>query len=172
MKEYYVQMATGKRSQTLGRAHSDDMLSPLGSGAARDAPGEALLRWRRDRGFANPPGSGAWPAEHPCAAAAAGGPSCTACTFAGLGGGVFVCERSGWAHVCDEGCRERVVDHSSDLLVCPVSGRCFDRMLSAHEEEQQCAGGNAGGFGGGVGDDDYYSTGGERSPGIRCCCFA
>jgi len=38
-------------------------------------------------------------------------------------------------HVCDDTCREIVLDTSSGLLVCTVSGRCFDRWLSPSEEE-------------------------------------
>lgn len=37
--------------------------------------------------------------------------------------------------VCDDTCRETILDPSNDLLVCTISGRCFDRWLSAEEEE-------------------------------------
>jgi hypothetical protein len=32
------------------------------------------------------------------------------CTFHRVGADIFVCERTGRAHVCDHACRERVVD--------------------------------------------------------------
>ena len=37
--------------------------------------------------------------------------------------------------MCDDTCRETILDPSNDLLVCTISGRCFDRWLSAEEEE-------------------------------------
>lgn len=49
----------------------------------------------------------------------------------------YVCERSGWVHVCDrDTCCERVVDVISGQLVCPVSGRIFERLLSTREEQK------------------------------------
>lgn len=36
--------------------------------------------------------------------------------------------------VCDDTCKETVLDSSNELLVCTVSGRCFDRWLSPAEE--------------------------------------
>lgn len=47
-----------------------------------------------------------------------------------LGTNVFVCEQCGWAHLCGEGCTERFMDLSSELPVCPISGRCFTRMMT------------------------------------------
>lgn len=37
--------------------------------------------------------------------------------------------------VCDDTCRETVLDPSNELLVCTVSGRCFDRWLTPAEED-------------------------------------
>ncbi|XP_010275143.1 PREDICTED: F-box protein SKIP31-like isoform X2 [Nelumbo nucifera] len=50
-------------------------------------------------------------------------------------GDVFICEKTGRVHVCDDTCREVVLDASSGLLVCTISGHCFDRMLSPSEME-------------------------------------
>lgn len=36
--------------------------------------------------------------------------------------------------VCDETCRDAVLDQYSGLLVCTVSGQCFDRWLAPEEE--------------------------------------
>lgn len=50
---------------------------------------------------------------------------------------VFLCEGCGWAHTCDEGCRECVVVDVAGVgagdLVCPISGYCSGRLLSAGE---------------------------------------
>ena len=46
-----------------------------------------------------------------------------------LSSNVFACEKCGLAHVCGDGCTERVLDRSCDLPVCPISGRCFSRMV-------------------------------------------
>ena len=37
--------------------------------------------------------------------------------------------------VCDDTCREAVMDPINGLLVCTVSGHCFDRLLSSAEME-------------------------------------
>lgn len=37
---------------------------------------------------------------------------------------------------CDDTCRESVLDPSNGLLVCPISGHCFDRLLLPFEEEE------------------------------------
>lgn len=37
--------------------------------------------------------------------------------------------------VCDETCREVVMDPTNELLVCTISGHCFDRLLSPAEME-------------------------------------
>lgn len=37
--------------------------------------------------------------------------------------------------VCDETCRETVMDPANELLVCKISGHCLDRLLSAAEME-------------------------------------
>lgn len=38
--------------------------------------------------------------------------------------------------VCDDTCREVVMDPSNELLVCTISGHCFDRLLSPGEMEE------------------------------------
>ncbi|KAK3265792.1 hypothetical protein CYMTET_25554 [Cymbomonas tetramitiformis] len=66
----------------------------------------------------------------------ADGHSCSAntCTYHRIGSNVYVCEKSGRAHVCDQSCKKRVVD-SDDNLVCCISGRCSQRWLMPHEEQ-------------------------------------
>ncbi|XP_008784044.1 F-box protein SKIP31-like isoform X3 [Phoenix dactylifera] len=55
------------------------------------------------------------------------------CSYSQIGD-VFICEKTGGVHVCDDSCREVVLDQSSGLLVCTISGHCFDRWLSPDEE--------------------------------------
>ncbi|THG22002.1 hypothetical protein TEA_017972 [Camellia sinensis var. sinensis] len=50
-------------------------------------------------------------------------------------GDVFVCEKTRQVHVCDDTCREAVLDPTNELLVCTISGHCFDRFLSPAEME-------------------------------------
>lgn len=35
--------------------------------------------------------------------------------------------------VCDDTCKEVVLDPENELLVCTISGHCFDRLLSPCE---------------------------------------
>lgn len=37
--------------------------------------------------------------------------------------------------VCDDACKEVVMDPADELLVCTISGRCFDSLLSPAEAE-------------------------------------
>lgn len=37
--------------------------------------------------------------------------------------------------VCDDTCKEVVMDPTNELLVCTISGHCFDRLLSPSEME-------------------------------------
>lgn len=46
---------------------------------------------------------------------------------------MFLCERCGWAHLCDDACKERIVDAATDMLVCPISGFCSGRVLTEDE---------------------------------------
>lgn len=36
--------------------------------------------------------------------------------------------------VCDDTCREVVMDTANDIVVCTISGHCFDRLLVLDEE--------------------------------------
>ncbi|KAK9825568.1 hypothetical protein WJX74_006727 [Apatococcus lobatus] len=57
-------------------------------------------------------------------------------TFRHVGGDCVACTVCGWVHVCDENCKERLIDRQSHLPVCPLSGRCFDRLMTEEEEEE------------------------------------
>lgn len=37
--------------------------------------------------------------------------------------------------VCDDTCREVIMDPTNELLVCTISGHCFDRLLLPAEME-------------------------------------
>lgn len=37
--------------------------------------------------------------------------------------------------VCDDTCKEVIMDPTNELLVCTISGRCFDRILLPAEME-------------------------------------
>eukprot|EP00271_Cylindrocystis_brebissonii_P013054 TRINITY_DN32605_c0_g1_i1.p1 TRINITY_DN32605_c0_g1~~TRINITY_DN32605_c0_g1_i1.p1 ORF type:complete len:415 (-),score=61.58 TRINITY_DN32605_c0_g1_i1:465-1709(-) len=55
------------------------------------------------------------------------------CSFHQIGA-VYLCESTGRAHVCDENCTATVLDPDNELYVCAITGRCFDRLISAEEE--------------------------------------
>ena len=83
-----------------------------------------ITRWRGARGLLACP-SPALGSEH--LGCGQRGP------FLELIGGLYMCESCGWAHLCGDGCPERLVDEVSESLVCPISGRCFDRMIQDWE---------------------------------------
>ena len=115
LRDMYERMVTSKRSQRLGRQHALPLLSPTSA-----QPDDAIAAWRRAHGF-DP--TGRWEAVH----------GCTEPEWVQVSGCCFVCGACGWAHECGEGCRERQIDARSDLLVCPISGRCFTRLLTNRE---------------------------------------
>ncbi len=42
---------------------------------------------------------------------------------------MYLCERCGWAHVCGDACVEDATGGASELRVCPISGRCFEKLV-------------------------------------------
>ncbi len=122
LKTMYEQMVTSKRSHRLGRQHRMDLLAPPRT--TNDHTDE-VATWRRAHGY-DP--TQRWDPVHGCSRT--GGPPVE---YVQLSSSTFVCAGCGWAHVCGEGCGERQIDSRSDLLVCPISGRCFDRLLTNRE---------------------------------------
>lgn len=41
--------------------------------------------------------------------------------------------------MCDDTCKDVVADPANELLVCTISGRCFDRLLSPSEMDPEVA---------------------------------
>lgn len=41
--------------------------------------------------------------------------------------------------VCDDNCKDASVDPANGLLVCTISGHCFDRLMSPSDEMDQDA---------------------------------
>ncbi|KAL6556475.1 hypothetical protein OROGR_005763 [Orobanche gracilis] len=125
-KEYYIQMQVAKRSQVPHPSQVNDDRIILDKTLA-----DQVSIWKSTKGLAD-----TVVANHAC--------SGRSCTYYQIGD-VFVCEKTGNVHVCDDACKEIVMDPSDELLVCTISGRCFDRLLSSDEmepdAEQQQAGG-------------------------------
>ncbi|KAH7281168.1 hypothetical protein KP509_36G033500 [Ceratopteris richardii] len=115
-REYYIQMQAAKRSQAPLPAQIKDDFIILDTTVA-----DEITSWRNSKGLPD-----VYVADHVC--------SGKTCSYSQIGD-VFLCEKTGRAHVCDDACRETVLDPSNDLLVCTISGRCFDRWLSAEEED-------------------------------------
>lgn len=115
-REYYIQMQAAKRSQAPLPTQIKDDLIILDTTVA-----EQITSWRSGHGLPD-----VYVGNHVC--------SGKTCSYSQIGD-VFLCEKTGRAHVCDDTCRETILDPSNDLLVCTISGRCFDRWLSAEEEE-------------------------------------
>ncbi|GAQ85376.1 hypothetical protein KFL_002320100 [Klebsormidium nitens] len=137
-REIYGQMAAAKRSQTpavqqVHQVHSGDFVKVDTSVA------DQIRDWKAKQTFEA--GAG-----HVC--------SGQRCSYHRIGD-VFICERTGNIHVCDETCREMVSDPASDLLVCGISGRCFDRWVTPAEEEEAGAQARA------VEEQDTYAMGGR-----------
>ncbi|KAJ4950223.1 hypothetical protein NE237_027055 [Protea cynaroides] len=115
-KEYYIQMQAAKRSQAPLPSQVNDDHIILDKTLA-----DQVFTWKSSRGLTDELVAG-----HSC--------SGETCTYYQIGD-VFVCEKTGRVHVCDDTCREVILDATSQLLVCTISGHCFDRMLSPGEME-------------------------------------
>ncbi|XVF52153.1 hypothetical protein PTKIN_Ptkin04bG0241900 [Pterospermum kingtungense] len=125
-KEYYIQMQAAKRSQApLPSQVKDDSL------VLDKTVSDQVSMWKSSRGLTDKV-----VADHAC--------SGETCSYYQIGD-VFVCEKTGQVHVCDDTCREVTLDPNNELLVCTISGHCFDRLLSPSEmeldSEQQQGGG-------------------------------
>lgn len=116
--DLYLQMQLAKRQQTLSRTAVDDQMRVGEPQVLR-----ALTHWRKSRGF----GDEVRPRPNV---------SHTDLHFHQIGD-LFCCEETGWVHVCDEKCRECVVDQTTGLLVCPISGRLSDVMMTECEEQDR-----------------------------------
>ncbi|KAK6129884.1 hypothetical protein DH2020_036355 [Rehmannia glutinosa] len=115
-KEYYIQMQAAKRSQAPHPSQVNDDRIILDKTLA-----DQVSMWKSSRGLAE-----TVVLNHACS-----GESCSYYQI----GDVFVCEKTGNVHVCDDTCKEVIMDPSNELLVCTISGRCFDRLLSPAEME-------------------------------------
>lgn len=125
-KEYYIQMQVAKRSQAPLPSQVKDDTIILDKTVA-----DQVSIWKSSKGLADKVFL-----DHDC--------SGERCTYFQIGD-VFVCENTGHVHVCDDTCKEVILDPTNELLVCTISGHCFDRLLSPAEiepdtEQQQGAG--------------------------------
>ncbi|XP_050366669.1 F-box protein SKIP31 isoform X2 [Argentina anserina] len=117
-KEYYVQMQAAKRSE----APLPSQVKVNDDGLILDKTvADQVSIWKRSKGLTDKVST-----DHGC--------SGEKCTYYQVGD-VFVCEKTGQVHVCDEFCREAVMDPANMLWVCQISGHCFDNVMSPQEGE-------------------------------------
>lgn len=117
VRRIFVQFQASKRSQ----APCPDQLRDEEVVGRESELAEQISAWRRRHNVTDV-------CTHVC--------SGQACSYHKIGD-VFLCERTGRAHVCDESCREQVLDPENEMLVCAISGRCFERWLSPQEEDEE-----------------------------------
>ncbi|KAJ1396824.1 Herpesvirus UL92 [Sesbania bispinosa] len=115
-KEYYIQMQAAKRSQAPLPSQLKDDRIILDKTLA-----DQVSSWKSSRGLSDKVVT-----DHAC--------SGETCSYYQIGD-VFICEKTGQVHVCDDTCREVIMDPTNELLVCTISGHCFDRLLSPSEME-------------------------------------
>ncbi|GMH26677.1 hypothetical protein Nepgr_028520 [Nepenthes gracilis] len=115
-REYYIQMQVAKRSQAPLPSQVNDEQIILDKTVA-----DQVSLWKSSRGLTDKVVT-----DHAC--------SGETCSYYHIGN-VFVCEKTGNVHVCDDTCREVILDPANELLVCTISGHCFDRLLLPAETE-------------------------------------
>ncbi|TVU07638.1 hypothetical protein EJB05_41002 [Eragrostis curvula] len=114
-KEYYIQMQAAKRSQAPLPSEVNDDKVMLDKTIA-----DQVSSWKSSRGLTDEAVKG-----HSC--------SGNTCSYTQIGD-AYICEKTGRVHVCDDACREFVLDQSSGLLLCTISGHCFERWLCPDDE--------------------------------------
>ncbi|KAL6603288.1 hypothetical protein ACP70R_043649 [Stipagrostis hirtigluma subsp. patula] len=114
-KEYYIQMQAAKRSQAPLPSEVNDDKVILDKTVA-----DQVSSWKSSRGLTDESVKG-----HSC--------SGNTCSYTQIGD-AYICEKTGRVHVCDDACREFVLDQSSGLLLCTISGHCFERWLCPDDE--------------------------------------
>ncbi|KAL3140263.1 hypothetical protein ABBQ38_004533 [Trebouxia sp. C0009 RCD-2024] len=115
LQPLYKEMAVSKRSLSLGRGYVGQGAQAVAS-RHRHSP---VAQWRVENGLPEAPD-----ADHACAGR---------CSFINIIDNVYICEQCGREHVCDESCKERVLDTANGMPVCPISGMCFDQLDVAWE---------------------------------------
>ncbi|KAL9259543.1 F-box protein SKIP31-like protein [Drosera capensis] len=115
-REYYIQMNAAKRSQVPLPSQVVDDGTLLDKTVA-----DRISMWKSGKGFTDKVA-----ADHAC--------SRETCSYYQIDD-VFVCEQTGKVHVCDDACREAMLDPTSQLFVCTISGHCFDWLLLPAEAE-------------------------------------
>ncbi|KAK6781652.1 hypothetical protein RDI58_019448 [Solanum bulbocastanum] len=115
LKEYYIQMQAAKRSQAPLPSQINDDRMILDKTVA-----DQVSIWKKSKGLGDNVVNG-----HAC--------SGEMCAYHQIGD-VFVSEKTGNVHVCDDTCKEVVPDPTNGLLVCTISGHCFDSMLLSPDE--------------------------------------
>ncbi|XBI40100.1 hypothetical protein VPH35_124749 [Triticum aestivum] len=118
-KEYYIQMQAAKRSQAPLPSEVNDDKIVLDKTVA-----DQVSSWKSRRGLTDDAVKG-----HSC--------SGSTCYYKQIGD-AYICEKTGRVHVCDDACREFVLDQASGLLVCTISGHCFERFLCPDDEWDTC----------------------------------
>jgi len=141
MREAVVAMNKARRKTTISLTSGTGQSGDLAFADASEA--DKVVEWRRQAGKPDRV------PFHTCLTTHAAGPPCQYVRV----GDAMICQRSGWAHVCEDTCPERIPSPSG-MMVCPISGRCFEMLV----EEEEDAG--RGGCGGEVHDDDFHF--GER----------
>ncbi|XP_025813520.1 F-box protein SKIP31 isoform X1 [Panicum hallii] len=114
-REYYIQMQASKRSQAPLPSEVNDDKVILDKTIA-----DQVSTWKSSRGLTDESVKG-----HSC--------SGNTCSYTQIGD-AYICEKTGRVHICDDACREFVLDQSSGLLLCTISGHCFERWLCPDDE--------------------------------------
>ncbi|CAL5040913.1 unnamed protein product [Urochloa decumbens] len=114
-REYYIQMQAAKRSQAPLPSEVNDDKVILDKTIA-----DQVSTWKSRRGLTDESVKG-----HSC--------SGKTCSYTKIGD-AYICEKTGRVHVCDEACREFVLDQRSGMLLCTISGHCFERWLCPDDE--------------------------------------
>jgi len=168
LRDIYLQMVTARRSEPLTAVQVAQLLEGPGTRGGPGVLSDRIAAFRKDRGlFAHSlklDGRGNNSSTRKDAAActcgredseeAAIAAACPGgCSFVELEPNFWICEKMGHVHECGpEACKERRIDSASEMLVCGITGRCFQPMIGDYEEDDGV---------GREGDDASCNAGGD-----------
>lgn len=112
-KVYYIHMQTAKRCQAPIPSQDDWKILDM-------TVADEVSTWKSSKGLTDQVVT-----DHAC--------SGKSCSYHQIGD-VYVCEKTGNIHVCDDTCKDASADPTSGLLVCTISGHCFERLMSPADE--------------------------------------
>lgn len=136
LQSMFRQMNAARRSETLPSQIVDTLLHK----AREVSLLEKVAEIRKRQGKMSPSPSSAFQVNPPLGTVSSSvignGICLEGCQLIEIENNMWFCERGWHVHACGDACTERVEDSSTNMLVCRVTGRCFQSLIGEGELEE------------------------------------